>query len=349
MSTTPPDQSHRLKTRKLGSNGPEISVVGMGGWEAGGGWGAGPPGERIVRAYHAGFDAGITWVDTAEAYGPHRSEELVGRASTGREEVLVSTKLAPAPFGSGYDAHGVRAGAEGSLRRLRRDVIDLYFLHTWVPGIDVETTWGAMAQLVEDGLVRFIGLSNFDREQVGAFHRLRPVDVVQPGLSILFQPFRDLIGWCREQGIDVISYGPLAFGLLGGGITAETRFGPDDWRSGNTDIPVVRSLYEALFAPDVLGEHLVKVEALLGVADRLGCTLAQLAIAWAVHQPGVTGAICGTRSPERARENAAAGELELAPAVCDEIDRILAASRHSPQGKRDAARPFTRSTAAPAG
>lgn len=325
-----------MKTRKLGSNRQEISVIGMGTWEAGGGWGANPPDEQIVRAYHTGFDAGVTWIDTAEAYG---SEPLIGRAVRGRGAVLVSTKLAPSPFGSGYDPDGIRAGAEGSLRRLGREVIDLYFLHTWVPGIDVETTWGAMAQLVDDGLVRFIGLSNFDREQVEAVHRLRPVDVIQPGLSMLFQPFRDLIAWCGEQGIGVISYGPLAFGLLSGSIAAGTRFPPDDWRSGNTDIPVVRALYNGLFAPDVIGDHLATVERVGRIANRLGCTLAQLALAWAFDQPGVTGAICGTRSPERARENAAAGDLELSADVLHEIEGIVTGFAGSPGRSRTRSAP----------
>lgn len=316
-----------MKTRKLGSNGPEVSVIGMGAWEAGGMWGANPPDEQILRAYDAGFDVGITWIDTAEVYGPHRSEELVGQALRHRDAVLVSTKLAPSPFGSGYDPDGIRAGAEGSLRRLGREVIDLYFLHTWVPGIDIEATWGAMAQLVDDGLVRFIGLSNFDREQVEVFHRLRPVDVIQPGFSMLYQPFRDLIAWSGEQGIGVISYGPLAFGLLSGSITAGTRFPPDDWRSGNTDIPVVLALYNALFAPDVIRGQVTKVEQLREVADGLGSTLAQLALSWAFHQPGVTGAISGTRSPERARENASAGDLELSAEVRHKIDRLMGGLR----------------------
>jgi len=141
---------------------------------------------------------------------------------------------------------------------------------------------------------------------------------------MLFQPLRELIGWCDEQGIGVISYGPLAFGLLTGTITAETRFPPDDWRSGNTEIPPVLALYHALFAPDVIGDTLAKVEALRPVADRLGVTLAQLALAWAIEQPGVTGVICGTRSAERARENAGAAAVELSVEDLAEIDTILA-------------------------
>jgi len=122
----------------------------------------------------------------------------------------------------------------------------------------------------------------------------------------------------------VIAYGPLAFGLLTGAVTAETRFPPDDWRSGNTEIPPVLALYHALFAPEVIGANLAKVEQLRPVANRLGITLAQLALSWAIRQPSVTGAICGTRSPERARENAAAGDVDLSREDLEEIERILA-------------------------
>jgi len=313
-----------VEARKLGPNGPEISVIGMGGWEAGGMWGTNPPDEEIVRAYQAGFDAGITWVDTAEVYGPHRSEELVGEAIKGRDDVMVFTKVAGSPLGSGYDADGIRAGAEGSLRRLGREVIDLYQLHFPLPGMDIEAAWEAMARLVDDGLVRFVGVSNFDREQLEACQRVRPVDSLQPNFSMLFQRSRELLAWCGEQGIGVIAYGPLAFGLLTGAVTAETRFPPDDWRSGNTEIPPVLALYHALFAPEVIGANLAKVEQLRPVANRLGTTLAQLALSWAIRQPSVTGAICGTRSPERARENAAAGDVELSREDLEEIDRILA-------------------------
>jgi aryl-alcohol dehydrogenase-like predicted oxidoreductase len=287
-------------------------------------WGTNPPDDEIVNAYRAGFDEGIDWVDTAEVYGPHRSEELVAQAIKGRDEVLVFTKVGPSPIGSGYEAEGIRAGAEGSLRRLGRDVIDLYQIHFPAPGIDIEAAWEAMAGLVDHGLVRFIGVSNFNREQTEACERIRHVDSLQPNFSMLFQPLRELIGWCGEQGIGVISYGPLAFGLLTGAITSETRFPPDDWRSGNTEIPPVLALYHALFAPGVIGDKLATVEALRPVADRLGISLAQLALAWAIQQPGVTGVICGTRSPERARENASAAAVDLSGDDLAEIDDILA-------------------------
>jgi methylglyoxal reductase len=312
-----------VRRRRLGSGGPEISVIGLGAWEAGGGeYGAGPPDDEIVAAYQAGFDAGIDWIDTAEVYGPHASEELVGRAVRGRDDVMVFTKVGPRPLGHGYEPRAIRAAAQDSLRRLGRDVIDLYQLHQPVPGMDVEAAWEAMAALTNDGLVRWIGVSNFDREQLELCQRIRPVDSLQPNLSLLYRRDQDLIEWCGEQGIGVIAYGPLAFGLLTGSIDTGTRFAPDDWRSGNTDVPPVKRLYDALFAPGVLPGHLATVEALGPIADRLGLSRAQLALAWAVEQQGVTGIICGTTSSRRARENAASGSCELSPEDLAHIDPL---------------------------
>ena len=311
-----------MRTRRLGSRGPEISAVGLGAWEAGGGeYGAGPADEQIIEAYHAGFDSGIDWIDTAEVYGPHTSEELVGRAVADRPEVMVFTKVGPKPVGSGYEPDAIRPAAEGSLRRIGREVIDLYQLHQPVPGLDIEAAWTAMAELVDDGLVRYIGVSNCDREQIELCQRIRPVDSLQPNFSMLYRDLDQLIAWCGEQGTGVIAYGPLAFGLLTGAITAETEFSADDWRSGNTDVPAVQRLYGDLFAPDVFAGKLATSEALEPIAERLGLTRAQLALAWAIHQPGVTGVICGTRSPRRAEENAAAGSADLSP---DDLAAIAA-------------------------
>jgi aryl-alcohol dehydrogenase-like predicted oxidoreductase len=313
-----------VRARRLGTSGPEISVVGIGAWQAGGGWGTNPSDDEIIGAYHAAFDAGINWIDTAEVYGPYRSEELVGRAVADHDDVMVFTKVGPRPVGSGYEPEAIRSAAQGSLRRIGRDVIDLYQLHQPVPDMDIEAAWNAMAGLVDDGLVRYIGLSNVDRQQMELCQRIRPVDSLQSNLSMLYRKLQGLIAWCGEQGIGVIAYGPLAFGLLTGAIAGETRFSADDWRSGNTDVPAVQRLYRDLFGPEVIADHLAKVEALAPVADRLGVTRAQLALAWAIHQAGVTGVICGTRSPKRARENAAGGAVELSPNDLSAIDAVLA-------------------------
>ena len=308
-----------MMRRRLGSSGPEISVVGFGAWEAGGvGWGAGPPEDEVVGAMRAGFEAGVDWVDTAELYGGGRSEEVVGKAVEGWDEVLVFTKVAP--DGSGVDAASVRKGAEGSLRRLGRDVIDLYQVH-WHDGrVPLEETWEAMAGLVEDGLVRWVGVSNFHRAQIERCEAIRHVDSLQPHFSMLHQEGRhDLLPFCSDNGTGVICYGPLAYGLLTGAVTAETTFGPDDWRSGGLGV----GYYQELFAPGVLERNLEIVGELKAVADRVGVTLAQLALAWVLHQKGVTGAIAGSRSRGHVVENAEAGTVQLGDGHLADIEAIV--------------------------
>jgi len=308
-----------VRRQRLGSAGPELSVVGFGTWEAGGAdWGANDSDEEVIGAIRAGLDAGIGWVDTAEIYGDGVSEELVGRALAGRDQVLVASKVAPRPDGSGFGADQVRRACEASLRRLGRDVIDLYQLH-WPAGEpEIEETWQAMSELVDAGLVRWIGVSNFDRKLIERCEAIRHVDSLQPHFSLLVRKHGDLIRWCGERGIGVIAYGPLAFGLLTGAVDEETEFAADDWRSGETG----DSYYRALFAPGMLERSLAVERALRPVAARLAITTAQLAIAWTAAQPGVTAAIAGSRNPDHARENAAAGAVSLDEATRREIEEI---------------------------
>jgi aryl-alcohol dehydrogenase-like predicted oxidoreductase len=310
-----------MELRPLGSHGPMISVIGYGGWEAGGAeWGASPPEEELLAAIRAGIDAGITWVDTAEIYGNGRSEELIGRAIQGGHEAMVFTKVASVPRGTGYHPDSIRRAAEGSLRRLGRDVIDLYQLH-WLDEKDVplEDTWGAMAALVNAGLVRWIGVSNFTAEAIERCERIRHVDSLQPHLSMLWQERLPLLSFCAGNGTGVIVYGPLAFGLLTDSITRHTSFAEDDWRSGRHGLRA----YGQLFAPGRLESNLEVVGALRPIAERLDVSLARLALAWILHQAGVTGAIAGSRSPKHIRENAAAASVKLRTTDLVEIERIL--------------------------
>ena len=307
-----------MRRRRLGSKGPEISLVGFGAWEAGGGseWGEEPPEEQTLGAIGAIFDDGIDWIDTAEVYGDGRSEELVARAvGDRRDEVLMFSKVAPSPNGSGFKPEQVRSACEGSLKRLGTDRLDLYQLH-WPDGtgVPLEDTWGAMASLVDDGLVRFIGVSNFDRRLIERCEAIRHVDSLQQEFSMLQRQDADLIRWCGEQGIGVLSYGPLAFGLLTGAITSETTFREGEFRADEES--------DALFGSG-LERNLATVEDLRAIAGRLGITLAQLALAWNVHQPGVTAAIAGSRNPEHVRSNAAAGDVELDEATRSELDAIV--------------------------
>jgi aryl-alcohol dehydrogenase-like predicted oxidoreductase len=306
-----------MRTRRLGSRGPEISVIGYGAWEAGGdAWGPNESEAVVVEAIQAGLDAGIDWIDTAEVYGDGVSERLVGKAIQGRrDDVVVATKVAPQPEGSGFRSDNVRKACEGSLERLDTDRIDLYQLH-WpdAEGTPLEETWGAMAALQDEGKVGSIGVSNFDREQIERCLAIRHVDSLQPEFSMLNRENAELIRWCREQGVGVVSYGPLAFGLLTGAVTAETRFPPGDWRGQKQS--------EGPFAD--LARSLEVVDRLRPVAERLGCSLSQLALAWNVHQPGVTAAIAGSRNPAHVRTNAAAGDIVLDETTRAELDAILA-------------------------
>jgi aryl-alcohol dehydrogenase-like predicted oxidoreductase len=310
-----------MRMRKLGSQGPEISVVGFGAWEAGGeAWGPNQSEEAVIEAIRAGLDAGITWVDTAEVYGNGVSEALVGRAVEGRrDEVVLATKVAPEPEGTGFRPEQVQQAARRSLDRLGTDRIDLYQLH-WPDstGVPVEDTWGAMAALVDEGLVRHVGVSNFDQDLIERCEAIRHVDSLQPEFSMLVRENRDLIRWCGEHGIGVVAYGPLAYGLLTGAITAETKFGEGDWRGRPQNDDAKR-----LFGPGNLERNLQVVDGVRRVAERLGATTSQVALAWVTAQPGVTAAIAGSRNPTHVRENAKGGDVELDDVTLSELEALL--------------------------
>ena len=310
-----------MKKQRLGSKGPEISVVGFGAWEAGGGIWGDVPDDQTIEAMRTAVDAGIIWIDTAEVYGSGRSEELVGQALKDLD-ALVFTKVAPEEAGTGFRPEQVKDAARKSLDRLQRDVIDLYQLHWPDSSVPVEDTWGAMTELVDEGLVRYIGVSNFDRELIERCEKIRHVDSLQPHFSMLHQEGRHrFFPFCKENGTGIIAYGPLAGSLLTGAITMETEFADDDWRSGKT--AGTAGYFQEFFAPGVKERNLEKVEHLKKVAERLGVSMPQLALAWVFHQKGVTGAIAGSRSPKHVRDNAGAGTIELSAADLEEVDKIL--------------------------
>lgn len=302
--------------RQLGSTGLEMSVIGFGAWEAGGDmWGANESEDTVIGAMRAGLEAGMNWIDTAEVYGKGVSELLVGRAVAGRrDQVLVASKVAPASDGSGFRPDQVRSGCEGSLGRLGIDVIDLYQLH-WPDstGVPIEETWGAMSELQGAGKVRFIGVSNFDRDLIERCEAIRHVDSLQQEFSMLALDDRELIRRCGEQSTGVVSYGPLGFGLLTGNISREQAMSASDWRRSD----------DGPFTDEKLDRDFVIVESLRPIAERLGITMAQLALAWNVAQPGVTSAIAGSRDVGHSRDNATAGDVELDAQTLSEIEGVL--------------------------
>jgi aryl-alcohol dehydrogenase-like predicted oxidoreductase len=316
-----------VKTRTLGKDGPQISAVGYGAWEAGGtDWGPNESEATVVDSIRAVFDGGIDWIDTAEVYGQGRSEELVARAVAGRrDEIQIFTKVAPDDEGSGIRPEEVRKAIRGSLSRLQTDHVDLYQVHWPDERIPVEETWGAMAELVQEGLARHVGLSNFDRALIERCLPIHPVTSVQNQFSLLHQDDRaELLPWLAEQGIGYLAYGPLGFGLLTGAVGHATAFHEGDWRgrqrAGSADEG------EGPFSPGNFERNLERVDRFRSVAERLGISLSTLALAWALEQEGVTATIAGSRNPAHVLSNVDAGDVRLDAPTLREIDPIFGPS-----------------------
>jgi aryl-alcohol dehydrogenase-like predicted oxidoreductase len=318
-----------MKMRGMGPSGATaVSVVGFGSWEAGGdAWGPNESEERVIEAIRAGLDAGMNWIDTAEVYGKGVSERIVGRAVQGRQDqALVFTKVAPVSEGTGFRPEQVREAIRASLDRLGLDHVDLYQLH-WPDetGIPVEETWGTMVALRDEGLARHVGVSNFDRALIERCESVGRVDSVQNEFSLLVPEDRpELLPWLAERGIAYLAYSPMAAGILTGAMRADHVFADDDWRSGRRDPD---EEHPELFRPGAFEANVAKAERLGEVATRLGATAAALALAWVVAVSPNTVAIAGSRSPEHARSNATAGELELDQDVLAEVDAIFFSRR----------------------
>ncbi len=288
----------------------QISVVGYGAWQAGGAaWGERRSDAEVIDAIRAAIDSGQTWIDTAEVYGDGVSERLVGRAVVGRrDDVALFTKVAPIEEGSGLRPDQIRSAVRGSLSRLGVDHIDLYQMHWPEPDVPVEESWAAMAELVAEGLVRHIGVSNFDRELIERCTPIHPVASVQNEFSLLHAGDRDaLLPWLREQGIGYLCYSPLASGLLTGRYGRDATFGANDWRSKE-------------FSQALISAAADRVERMRPIADRLGVGVPTLALAWALHQPGVTAVIAGSLRADNVRANALAGDLRLDAQTLAELE-----------------------------
>jgi aryl-alcohol dehydrogenase-like predicted oxidoreductase len=294
-----------------------ISRVGLGGYELGPEADEKPDLARAVRVLEAALDAGLTWVDTAEAYHDSRNEQLIGDAFRRLGDgLLVATKVAPAPDGSGFRRDEIRDACRRSLARLGRERIDIYFLHR--PdreGVPLEESWAALAELVEEGLVGAVGLSNYGIEAIEHCHRLRRVDFVQDGLSLVdYLDNRRLFVGCRDLGIPVVVYEPLGSGALTGRSIEDVRA---SWL-GYTEWGFYKRLLEG-----ANGERTaVVIERTQEIASRLGVTVPQIAIAWVLAQTGVSAALAGTRNPAHVADNAAAADLDLAD-ILPELDALI--------------------------
>jgi aryl-alcohol dehydrogenase-like predicted oxidoreductase len=302
-----------LTTVELGRTGMRITRVGMGAWAIGGtgwwhAWGA-QDDEESIATIRRGFELGINWVDTAPIYGLGHSEEVVGRALEGlAERPYVFTKASLLDGGDNSVRHNLGRDSllrevEASLTRLRVDVIDVYQVHWPDPDEDVEEGWATFAAIKEQGLVRHIGVSNFDVAQLRRAQAIAPVETLQPPYSLLERAVEDeILPFAQSEGIGVVTYSPMASGLLTGAMTAErvAALPVDDWRK-----------HDPRFQEPQLSRHLALVGRLQEVADRHGATAGAIAVAWALHHPAVHGSIVGFRRPEQVEALAIAGNLEL--------------------------------------
>ena len=299
------------------ANTLKVSKVGLGGYE----FEDDPDWAGAREVLAAAIDAGIDWLDTAESYFDGMNELTIGRALRDiGAEMTISTKVAPAPDGTGFGRDQIRKACTTSLERLRVERVDMYLLH-WPDrtGIELEETWASMRGLVDDGLVERVGLSNFDREQIERCLAIGSVDLIQEGLSpIDHLETRELARWCAERGIAVVTYEPLGNGMLAGAIRS-----PEDVSRVVGDGYQEWDFWKRLFSPGRFERSRAVADGMHAVADRIGCTLAQVAIAWNLHQPGVTAALAGTRNPAHIRDDAAAAAIELTEDQLAELDTLI--------------------------
>jgi aryl-alcohol dehydrogenase-like predicted oxidoreductase len=294
-----------LVTNAVGSDPIELTRIGLGGVEMGPEEGEPADVDRALRVLAAAADAGINWIDTAEDYYETRNETLIGEALARCEASFhVATKVGPNRGNSGFRPEQVRAACHASLQRLRRDHLDLYFLHRPDDVVPLEETWGAMRELVEQGLVRAIGLSNYDIADIERCHAQRAVDLVQDGLSLVDHlDARERFSRCAELGVPVVVYEPLASGVLSGRTMEEVREIWKDWAGFG--------FYTRMLAPGRAERSEAVVDAIRPIAHRHGVSVAQLALAWVLHQPGVAWALAGSRDGRHVHENAAAAAIDL--------------------------------------
>jgi aryl-alcohol dehydrogenase-like predicted oxidoreductase len=303
----------QLATTTLGGTGMEITRVGFGAWAIGGGgwefgWGPQEDEESIAAIQHA-VEQGVNWIDTAAAYGFGRSEEVVGKAISGlARKPYVFTKCSLLEGPGRKVLHSLKRDdifreAEASLTRLGLDAIDLYQIHWPNPASQIEEGWSALAELRERGLVRHIGVSNFDASQMLTISRIAPVETVQPPYSLIDRAAENsVLPYAEQAGVGVIVYSPMGSGLLTGSMTRDriATMPGDDWRAR-----------DERFTEPQLTRHLQLVNRIAKVAERHGTTPGAVAIAWTLRNPAVDGAIVGFRNPAQVDPLLPAAGLEL--------------------------------------
>jgi aryl-alcohol dehydrogenase-like predicted oxidoreductase len=314
----------QLKTVQLGTTGLEITPVGLGAWAIGGGgydwgWGTQEDNESIA-AIHQALELGVNWIDTAARYGFGHSEEVVGRALAGLDQRPYVFTKGGQPEGPNRTTlqslrrDSLRRELEGSLERLGLEAIDLYQIHWPVPDEEIEEGWTTFAELKEEGLVRHIGVSNFDVAQLRRAQAIAPVETLQPPYSLVDREAeKEILPFAERERIGVIVYSPMGSGLLTGAMTREriASLPEDDWRK-----------HDPRFQEPQLSERLALVERIEAVAQRRGVAPGAIAVAWTLHNSAVDGAIVGFRRPDQVDPIVGAANVEL-----DDDDIVLIEGR----------------------
>lgn len=315
-----------MQTRQLGNSDLQITPIGFGAWALGGAnwafsWGSQDDSDSIA-AIHKALDLGINWIDTAAVYGLGHSEEMVGKALksySGSNKPYVFTKCERTWDEQGkiipkLKADSIKREVENSLRRLQIEVIDLYQIHWPQPDEDIEEGWQAMADLQAEGKVRFIGVSNFNVEQLRRAQKIAPVTSLQPPYSLINRGIEsEILPFCQQNNIGVIVYSPMQSGLLTGTMTRERIASLEgDWRKNNPQ-----------FQEPKLSANLDLVELLRKIGEAHNRTPGEVAIAWTLAHPAVTGAIVGGRNAAQVEGVVGAADLQLSQAEISEIRNFL--------------------------
>jgi aryl-alcohol dehydrogenase-like predicted oxidoreductase len=308
-----------MQTRQLGRTGPTVSAIGLGCMGMSEFYGATDDRESLATI-HRSLDLGITFLDTADAYGPFTNERLVGQAIRGRrEDVLLATKFGNvrredgAWLGIDGSPDYIRRACDASLQRLGVETIDLYYQHRVDANVPIEETVGAMAELKRAGKIRFLGLSEASAATLRRAHAAHPITALQTEYSLWSrEPEGGLLTACRELGIGFVAYSPLGRGFLTGRFKAVDDLAADDWRRNNPR-----------FQGDNFQRNLAIVERVQRVAGRKRCTPAQLAIAWVLAQGDDIVPIPGSKRRDRLEENAAAADIQLTREDLHEINTLL--------------------------
>jgi len=308
-----------MTTRTLGADGPSVGAVGLGCMGMSWAYGAAERDDSVSReVLRRALDLGVTLIDTADVYGPFTNEELVGSGLAGRrDEAFLATKcgLVNGPGGMGRDGRPehVRASLDASLQRLGTDRVDLWQLHRVDPDVPVEETWGAMAEQVTAGKALALGMSEVGVAELDAAHAIHPVTTVQSELSLWTRdPLAEVLPWCDAHGTGFLPFSPLGRGFLTGTLSAGS-FDDADFRSRNPR-----------FTDEAMTANAALVDAVRGVADRLGSTPAQVALAWVLAQGAHVVPIPGTKKLRWLEQNAASAELVLGADDLAELDALPA-------------------------